>query len=106
MLSAVALASPTSDRVQKLYRALTSQSIQSAPGWDAYFRLVKCRHRFVHDGTAVGHQDAETLVPPRGKLRVTSRWSRKRRKAIPAVVAATGETPQSVRGRRAPQTAC
>lgn len=54
--------SPTNERVQGLWTALTGDSISGAPGWAAYKKGTKERHAFVHRAAAVSKEQAENFV--------------------------------------------
>jgi hypothetical protein len=54
--------SPTNERVQGLWTALTGDEITRAPGWAAYKEGIKRRHAFVHRAAAVSREDADRFI--------------------------------------------
>jgi hypothetical protein len=54
--------SPTNERVQGLWTALTGDEITAAAGWAAYKEGVKRRHAFVHRAAAVPREDADRFI--------------------------------------------
>jgi hypothetical protein len=55
--------SPTNDRVQRLWTAMTSgDRIVEAPGWQAYVEGVKLRHAFAHRAAMVTHEQAVSFI--------------------------------------------
>lgn len=54
--------SPTNQRVQGLWTALTGDEITSAPGWAEYKEGMKRRHAFVHRAAAVSREDADRFI--------------------------------------------
>jgi hypothetical protein len=54
--------SPTNERVQSLWTALTSDKITNAPGWAVYKEGTKQRHAFVHRAAAVSQEQAENFI--------------------------------------------
>jgi len=54
--------SPTNERVQRLWTALTGDAISDAPGWAAYKEGTKRRHAFVHRAAAVSEEQAENFI--------------------------------------------
>jgi hypothetical protein len=54
--------SPTNERVQGLWTALTGDRITEAPGWPAYKQGTKLRHAFVHRAAPVPQEQAESFI--------------------------------------------
>lgn len=54
---------PQSDRVRKLYVALTGDTVLvHQPWWPRYVELAKLRHKAVHEGAEVLQQDAIEMI--------------------------------------------
>jgi hypothetical protein len=60
--STVGTWTPTNERVQRLWKALTDDSITAADGWEAYKVGVNLRHGFVHRAQAVPKDGAEQFI--------------------------------------------
>jgi hypothetical protein len=60
--TAVSSWSPTNERVQDLWTALTGDKITNAPGWAAYKAGLKWRHAFVHRAAGVPQKEAENFI--------------------------------------------
>lgn len=55
--------SPAKNRpLQRLWKALTGDTLTAAPSWNAYTDGVKLRDAFVHRAAAVPKEQAETFV--------------------------------------------
>ncbi len=54
--------SPTNERVQRLWTALTGDEISKARGWGVYKNGTKKRHAFVHRAAAVSEEQAESFI--------------------------------------------
>ncbi len=54
--------SPTNERVQRLWTALTGDEISDAPSWAIYKEGTKQRHAFVHRAAAVSGEQAEDFI--------------------------------------------
>lgn len=54
--------SPTNERVQRLWKALTGDTITNAPGWQPYKVGTKLRHGVVHRAMPVTLGQAETFI--------------------------------------------
>ena len=54
--------SPTNERVQRLWTALTGDEISDAPGWAAHKSGTKQRHAFVHRAAAVSEEQVENFI--------------------------------------------
>jgi hypothetical protein len=54
--------SPTNERVQRLWTALTGDEISDAPGWAVYKEGTKQRHAFVHRAAAVSEEQAGNFI--------------------------------------------
>jgi hypothetical protein len=54
--------SPTNERAQRLWTALTGDDISHAPGWADYKNGTKRRHAFVHRAAAVSEEQVESFI--------------------------------------------
>jgi hypothetical protein len=55
--------SPASERIQRLWTALTGDEVQKAPWWSDYIKLVRARDAFVHSGAPPGDRaDVSTML--------------------------------------------
>jgi hypothetical protein len=54
--------SPTDERVQSLWEALTGDKITQAPTWADYKKGVKRRHDFAHWASPISRDEAESFV--------------------------------------------
>jgi hypothetical protein len=54
--------SPTNERVQRLWTAVTGDRIAEAPGWQAYVEGVKVRHAFAHRAALVKREQAVSFI--------------------------------------------
>jgi hypothetical protein len=60
--------SPTSPRVQRLWAALTGDTLTAAPSWAAYSDGIQWRHDFVHRAATVSEQQAEQFLTAADQL--------------------------------------
>lgn len=54
--------SPANEHVQRLWQALTGDTISDAPGWAAYKEGIKQRNAFVHRAAAVSEEQAANFI--------------------------------------------
>lgn len=54
--------SPTNDRVQRLWTAMTDDRITEAPGWKAYKEGANLRHAFAHRAAMVTQEQAVSFI--------------------------------------------
>jgi hypothetical protein len=60
--STLASWSPANGRIQRLWKALTGETITTVPGWREYMEGTKVRHDFVHRAQPATREQAEDFI--------------------------------------------